>query len=472
MFSTLFNTSYLVDILVTAGIIIALIGCIFVKPLRLIVGTILICGVLATGIYSGINVYEYYTSHGGIHGTPQIDKVNQLQVDNYSFELSNIMLTSNGKLNEYEAKFTSTQFFELNSDFAYTIYVNGIPCDTIEYAKDYAKSKFSQAFYNENQSIILKDTINMSFAFYPNSIILTLKTTGGAQAVNLWNDYFSKNKMTILIKQEQSFESANDLSRFVKVTYIAGSLTKNYLIPKNSTVEYWEVEETDRYVFNFWTLDGETEVDVTNMVFNENTTLYANLTYKWVVRFFVQNATVNTQYYLPGENVYAQNYIPSSTAYTFLYWTLDGETEVNVNSYVITKDTDFIAKISINVNDDLCDYDKAFQYAFNTIFSYLHPEDIENVSIDEIGELEVEFNNSDNEIYLKISETQITSNNSATEYYARFTYSTDVLEEEQITLFTTLNELLQEETFSYNEFKNVFDSIIELGAFDEYDSLL
>jgi len=104
------------------------------------------------------------------------------------------------------------------------------------------------------------------------------------------------------------------------------------------------VTSTNYKVFNGWKLNG-TIVNVANQTITANTTFVADITYKYLVQFKVNNSVHSSSYVVSGSYATAPSN-PSITDYTFNYWTTNGSTKVTLSSYAITADTTFIAKLT------------------------------------------------------------------------------------------------------------------------------
>lgn len=95
------------------------------------------------------------------------------------------------------------------------------------------------------------------------------------------------------------------------------------------------------YIFDGWTIDGTNTVDISKYVVTENVTFTAIFKVdKLTVTFKNGNLTVNKQQVQNGS--YAT--VPNFDKETFLGWTLDGNTIIDVATYRITETTTFTAK--------------------------------------------------------------------------------------------------------------------------------
>lgn len=123
-----------------------------------------------------------------------------------------------------------------------------------------------------------------------------------------------------------------------------GKVYSIQVVTKGSTVSVTDPKSTEGIIFNGWTVDGE-PVTLSEYPLYKNTKFVADVSYKYVVNFTVDGAIKSTQ--LVDKGGYAETpSSPKKANYTFKYWTLDGETEVQLDKYAINCDTTFIAKFA------------------------------------------------------------------------------------------------------------------------------
>lgn len=126
------------------------------------------------------------------------------------------------------------------------------------------------------------------------------------------------------------------------VIFLNETATHNSQIIENG--KFASVPETplkEKYVFIGWTLDGTNTVDVGTYAITERTTFTALFKLdKYEVIFKNKDTVINTQ--LVDKNGFAVK--PDYTSDTFLGWTVNGSTIVDLATYKITGDTTFTAK--------------------------------------------------------------------------------------------------------------------------------
>ena len=123
-----------------------------------------------------------------------------------------------------------------------------------------------------------------------------------------------------------------------------GKVYSIQIVPKGSTVTIANPPSTEGVIFNGWTVNGQ-PVTLSEYPLNANTKFVADVSYKYVVKFSVDGVVKSTQ--LVDKGKYAETPTsPKKANYTFKYWTLDGNLEVELDKYPITCDTTFIAKFA------------------------------------------------------------------------------------------------------------------------------
>ena len=131
-------------------------------------------------------------------------------------------------------------------------------------------------------------------------------------------------------------------SQIVVTAEFNGSVYNVQVINKGSKLSLVEPTSTEYVIFNYWQAEDGTQVDLNTYTFTESTKLIANVTYKYDVNFYVDNASVDDQIII--KNGYATKPTnPQKTGYEFDGWSLDGQTVVEVSETPITKNTIFYA---------------------------------------------------------------------------------------------------------------------------------
>ena len=167
---------------------------------RYILITALMFIALGSATYSGIQLYGYYGSIGGIYGSIFGIEDTEIVSKDMKFDFKNMELISTENSGEYAAKIESSDVFKIESNKLYGIFVNDTPCGDIEYTKDYAIAKYTYNFYDKNKNCLMSDTLVFNFSFSSKLTTFEINTNGGAEAMKYWNSYFNKNTFIVEIK--------------------------------------------------------------------------------------------------------------------------------------------------------------------------------------------------------------------------------------------------------------------------------
>lgn len=122
----------------------------------------------------------------------------------------------------------------------------------------------------------------------------------------------------------------------------AGSVYDGKVVNKGDHVTTNTPASTEYIIFNGWMLDGE-PIDLSTFVVTESVRIVADVTYKYIVNFNVENTTKSSQIVEKGQFA-TEPAKPKKNGFTFKYWTLDGEHQVDVSQYAIMANTTFLAK--------------------------------------------------------------------------------------------------------------------------------
>ena len=202
MIKALFDTSWIIDVVTIIAITLVIVSLIKFPSSRWFLGTVLSIVLVGTACFSIVEINAYYSTSGGIVGqlTGYFDK-NKVEVTDLTFDFKDIMMTENGTANGYSAVFLSDKTIQLSADSKFQVTLNDVPVDIIESTSNYVVAEYEYVFYNKDLNEVLVDTLKLEFAFYNISTEFEISTTGGATAMNYWNDYFSKNAFVVEIKE-------------------------------------------------------------------------------------------------------------------------------------------------------------------------------------------------------------------------------------------------------------------------------
>ena len=143
---------------------------------------------------------------------------------------------------------------------------------------------------------------------------------------------------------EQYISNLENGEQVVVTFEFNGSVYNIQIINKNDTVSVVNPTSTDNVIFNYWTVNGE-QIDLSTYQITSNTKIVANVTYKYDVKFMVDDTEYNKQIVI--KNGYATIPAnPTKTGYEFDGWTTNGVDIVNPNITAITQNTTYVAKFT------------------------------------------------------------------------------------------------------------------------------
>lgn len=132
----------------------------------------------------------------------------------------------------------------------------------------------------------------------------------------------------------------------VAITFeVAGSVYNIQIVNKGSKVSVTTPASTTYRIFNGWLIDGQA-VDLNTHVFNTNTKVVADFTYKYDVKFMVDNEVVDSKIIESG----AYSALPTNPTkenYTFEGWSLNGVDIIdNITTTPVTSNVTYYAVFS------------------------------------------------------------------------------------------------------------------------------
>ncbi len=394
-------------------------------------------------IFAGVQLGFYYSAKGGIVGyLSGIFQPNQIEIKDSKFSLKDIMLTKQSD-GTYRAEFESSEVFELKENTYYGLFVNGAPCDYLQYAslgmgssKDNINATYSYVFLGENGSEICDDTLTIQVAFSKASTKFILKTgvIGSDETIkiDMWNSYFNKNNFTLEIKQiDKIYMSGGTKTVTFKVD---NSIYGTIKVPSGYDCYLPEYEPGEDYKFDGWYLGSEKVTKIENL--KTDITLVAKLIPYYKVSFSLNNPDVDNnsnvylvQKVLSGDSVTFPSENPVRDKYTFLGWSTDKQTIIdsyiindNVTLYAIWSAVDFPVTLELGLAESFEINNQV--YNSNTNLNYKYDE---KIVIDKLNLLEkysfdyyliknnedrlivndINFNLSASEIYQKMYSSQL-----------------------------------------------------------------
>ena len=136
-----------------------------------------------------------------------------------------------------------------------------------------------------------------------------------------------------------------DITYKYEVNFMSdGANYNSQIVLKGEVADMPTQPSKNGYVFDGWTIDGNSVVDVANYKITQNTTFTAKFTRLYSVVFKYEESTLKTDTIKSGQ--YATEPMVNSTAYkVFNGWRVNGVL-VEVDNYRITADTVFVADIT------------------------------------------------------------------------------------------------------------------------------
>ena len=222
---------------------------------------------------------------------------------------------------------------------------------------------------NENTITSLSNqvtSLNTQIVNLNNQIAeLTLTSLNSQNQVNALN-----NKITELQKSVAYYESyiaSLESGEQVVATFeFDGSVYNIQIVNKGSKLSVTTPTSTAYKVFNGWTVNGEA-IDLTTYTINANTKIVADVTYKYDVKFMVDETIYSSQIVAKNTCVTLPT-APTKEGREFLGWSLNGVDIIeNITSEQITANTTYFAvfdefKYTVtfvyppSVMDGMCNY--------------------------------------------------------------------------------------------------------------------
>lgn len=179
---------------------------------------LLLCAVgFVVGSCFAINqIVTYYTISGQTYGEVNsiFDKTQTEfeKTDDYTFEFKNFGLQSTGIANQFQARATDTHKIDIDlSKNDWAIFVNETLLTDITSTSSTLSGKLKFIFNDTNDKEIKTDALIISISFEENTTDIVLTTNGGDIAVNLWNNYLSKNGFKLELKKTEPSQKNNTI---------------------------------------------------------------------------------------------------------------------------------------------------------------------------------------------------------------------------------------------------------------------
>ena len=170
---------------------------------------------------------------------------------------------------------------------------------------------------------------------------MTLISQNSQSQINALN-----NKITELQKSVTYYESyiasLENGEQVVATFEFDGSVYNIQIVNKGSKLAVTNPTSTTYKIFNGWTVNGET-IDLNTYTINANTKIVADVTYKYDVKFMVDETTYNSQIIIKNGNA-TLPINPTKDGYDFIGWSLNGvDLITDISSKQVTANTTYIA---------------------------------------------------------------------------------------------------------------------------------
>ncbi|MBQ9792494.1 MAG: InlB B-repeat-containing protein [Clostridia bacterium] len=267
-------------------------------------------------------------------------KITQLESDKTSLTKQVSLLTTQNEENQVLISENKKLILSLQNEVA-------------ENEEDIAnKEKQISNLQTVNSQLQKTNDLNAQTIVVLNNQIVSLNTQISDMSKQLQNNSSDivalNNKISELEKSVKYYESyisnLENENEVVATFEFDNSVYNIQILSKGSYASVVNPTSTDKVIFNYWEKDG-VQVDLSTTQINENTKFVANITYKYEVKFKVDNDIIETQ--LVVKNGYViPNIEPIKDGYVFDGYTLNGVDIIDLTTTPITADTLFVAKFT------------------------------------------------------------------------------------------------------------------------------
>lgn len=173
---------------------------------------------------------------------------------------------------------------------------------------------------------------------------MTMQSQNSTSQINALNNRI--NELQESINYYESYIASLETSEQVVATFeFDGSVYNIQIVNKGAKVSVVDPTSTDYVIFNYWTVDGE-QIDLATYTLSTNTKIIANVTYKYDVKFVVDNANYDSQVIIKDGYVTVPSN-PTKDGYEFDGWTLNGVDVIsNINTTAVTQNITYTAKFT------------------------------------------------------------------------------------------------------------------------------
>lgn len=173
---------------------------------------------------------------------------------------------------------------------------------------------------------------------------MTLQIQNNSSNVTALNNKIAELEKSVAY-YEQYIANLENGEQIALTFEFAGSVYNIQIINKNDKASVVTPTSTDHVIFNYWTVNGE-RIDLDFYTFTSNTKIVANVTYKYDVKFMVDDEEYDKQ--LVVKNSFATLPVsPTKEGYEFDGWTVNGIDIVsNISTTLVTQNITYVAKFT------------------------------------------------------------------------------------------------------------------------------
>lgn len=182
------------------------------------------------------------------------------------------------------------------------------------------------------------------------------------------------NELQASINYYEGFISQLENDNKVVATYeFGGAIWKIEILNKGTNLTLPVPDNTDMKTFNGWKVTGQDEVLGATYIVNENTKFVADVTYKYSVKFMVDDQVYDSQLVTENDAAVAPAN-PTKNGYVFRGWSLNGVDLVsNIDTATISENTTYHAifakvyQVAFMVDEQVFDNQQIVQGGFATV---------------------------------------------------------------------------------------------------------